>query len=161
MFNKYKLLLALAVFSLFGCGRQPMVFPLEGASVENRAEITLIKDGTLQLRGLDRNALDIHKIPNPFSDFVYGVKPGLHTLWGMNIPGGHPLAPDGLRCYVIADVQTEPGVTYLLDEDRVNKLAIIKRQDTGVQIAAGPMVDQRAAFTEICNWQKPLVSDPK
>jgi hypothetical protein len=159
MFKIYYFSLALILISIFGCARQPTLYPLEGASVDNVAVIARIREGSLLLRGLDRKALDTSKIPNPFSDFIYAVTPGSHVLWGMNIPGGHLLAPEGLRCYVIPDVNLEAGVIYRLDENKERSLAIIKREDTGAEIATGRIVDRKAAFTEGCKWDQPPVSD--
>ncbi len=105
------------------------------------------------LRGLDANRLDATKIPNPFTDFMYVFQPGTHTLWGKNIQGGHALFPENLRCYAISNVELKAGVVYRLDEDKDMPRAILKREDTGEQVAIGRLVDRKAAFTEDCNWK--------
>jgi len=153
MLKKCTFSLFLAAFFLSACSDRPRLFPVEGAPTGNPSSVAQIREGSLLLRGLDRKKFDISTIPNPTSDFVYAIQPGIHTLWGMNIPGGHPLFPEGLRCYTITDVTLEPGVIYRIDESREQAMATIKREDTGTVIGRGQMVDRKSAFTDACKWE--------
>jgi len=147
--------IALVLFALLlsGC-KQPTLYPIDGASTENTASVVRIREGSMLLRGLDEKPLDTTKLPNPFSEYLFVLKPGMHSLWGMNIQGGHALFPEALRCYVIADVELKAGVIYRLNEDKEIRRVILTREDTGAEVATGKLVDQKAAFTDSCNWKQ-------
>ena len=145
--------LVLSALLLVGC-KQPALYPIDGASIESTASIVRIREGSMLLRGLDEKPLDTTKLPNPFSEYLFVLKPGTHSLWGMNIQGGHALFPEALRCYVLSDVELRAGVIYRLNEDKEVRRAILTREDTGAQVAIGKLVDQKAAFTDSCNWKQ-------
>jgi len=149
----FKIVLVLSAMLLAGC-KQPTLYPIDGASIENTASVVRIREGSMLLRGLDEKPLDTTKLPNPFSDYLFVLSPGMHSLWGMNIQGGHALFPEALRCYVIRDVELQAGVIYRLNEDKEVRRAILIREDTGAQVATGKLVDQKAAFTDLCNWRQ-------
>ena len=135
------------------CNRQPM-HSVDGASIDDSSSIVRLREGSMLLRGLDGKVWDATKIPNMFSDFTYVFTPGQHTLWGMNIQGGHPLLLESLRCYAIDNVELKAGVVYRLNEDKNAARAILVREDTGVEVASGKLVDTKSAYTETCNWKR-------
>lgn len=151
---KFKTALLILAASLLGaCTKVPPVFAVNGVSVENHGAIARIREGSMLLRGVDSKEFDFSKLPNPFADFVYGIEPGTRMLWGKNIQGGHPLVPDKLRCYVL-EANLVAGVIYRLEEDKEKIQAVLKREDTGAQVATGRLVDQHDAYSEGCNWNK-------
>ena len=151
--KKFNFLLILVAIFIAGC-KQPTLYSIDGVSTENTTSIVQLREGSMLLRGLDRKPLDTTKIPNPFSDYLFAFKPGVHSLWGMNIQGGHALFPENLRCYVISEVELKEGVIYRLEEDKEIPRAILRREDTGAQVATGQLVDQKAAYTDGCNWNR-------
>lgn len=153
MVKRLSISMALFALLLSGC-KQSTLYPIDGASTENTASVVRIREGSMLLRGLDGTPLDTTKLPNPFSDYLFVLKPGTHSLWGMNIQGGHALFPENLRCYVIDDADLKAGVIYRLKEDKEVRRVILSREDTGAQVATGKLVDQKAAFTDSCNWNQ-------
>lgn len=149
----FNIALVVATLMLAACNKQPALYSIDGVSTESTASIVRVREGSMSLRGLDGKPLEISKIPNPFSNFLFAFKPGTHTLWGVNIQGGHVLFPENLRCYVIGEVELMPGVVYRLDEGKDTRRAILTREDTGAQVATGKLVDQKAAYTDSCNWK--------
>jgi hypothetical protein len=152
MKTKLWITLAFAALLLSAC-KQPQLYSVDGVSTERNASIVRIREGSMLLRGLDGSKLDVMKVSNPFSDFLFALRPGTHSLWGMNIQGGHALFPENLRCYVISNVELKAGVVYRLDEDKELPRALLRREDTGEQIAVGALVDQKSAYTDSCNWK--------
>lgn len=153
MRKRFLLCLAAMVLLVSACNRQPL-HPLDGASTDDKGSIVRLREGTMLLRGLDGKVWDATKIPNPFSDFLYAFTPGQHTLWAMNIQGGHPLLLESLRCYVIENVELKAGVVYRLNEDKTVARAVLVREDTGAEVASGKLVDTKSAYTETCNWKQ-------
>lgn|GEM_PF-1373989 len=143
----------LAACFLFGCQKKPDEYPLAGAPIGKPAETARIKEGSMFLRGLDDQRLDSLKLPNPYSDYVYVISPGRHRLMGMNIQSGHFIAPSDLRCYSL-EAELQPGVEYLLDEDRQQQRALLKRADTGIIVASGEKYEQKEAYVGFCTWGK-------
>lgn len=157
---KFKLKIALliaATIMLSACGKKTRdMVPIGEVSIENPAKVATIREGSMLMRGLDGKRIEFSEIPNPFSDYVYAVKPGRHTLLLKNIQGGHPLMLDGLRCYVIT-VDLEPGVSYYIDEDQDSVRAVIRYGKTGDWITTGPLVDKKEAYSGACDWSKPPI----
>ncbi len=105
------------------------------------------------LRGIDGKQLGYAERPNSLGDYLYAVKPGVHTFWMVNIQRGHPLVLSDLRCYVIkADL--EAGVTYRIDEDLEQIRAVISRDGSKDTLAIGRLVDQKGAYGHDCEWGK-------
>jgi len=148
----FKIALVLATLLLSACKETPL-YSIDGTATDNPSSVVRVREGSMLLRGLDGKSWDTSKIPNMFSDFLYVMKPGTHTLWGMNIQGGHPLLLENLRCYAINDVELKAGVVYRLNEDKEAVRAILVREDTGAEVASGKLVDQKAAYSEGCNWK--------
>ena len=70
----------------------------------------------------------------------------------MNIQGGHIVMPEDLRCYKIeADLQ--PGMEYMIAEDKERHLAYVKRKDNGVRIATAKPFETQVAYSGGCNWK--------
>ncbi|MDL2283602.1 hypothetical protein LJC19_00405 [Oxalobacter sp. OttesenSCG-928-P03] len=130
-----------------------MEYPLAGAPVGKPAETARIKEGSMFMRGLDDQRLDSLKLPNPYSDYVYVIKPGHHKIMGMNIQSGHVISPTDLRCYSL-EAELLPGVDYILMEDKEKELAVLKREDNGTVIATGEKYEQKDAYVGPCNWGK-------
>jgi hypothetical protein len=152
MANKFgTLLVVVAAFSLAACSR-PVMVPLGGASTDNQDVVAQIREGSMFLRGLDKKRLDLKEMPNPMGNYVYAVTPGQHALLAMNIQSGHVIPYENMRCYILeADMQA--GVTYRLDEDKERQRAVLKREDTGAEVAAGEMVSQQSAYSDVCQWK--------
>ena len=154
MTTQLKAALLLGAISLLGaCSKSPPIVALGGAATDNPAAVARIREGSMQLRGFDGKRFGISETTNPLYNFVYGAKPGAHVLWAMNIQGGHPLMLEGLRCYVI-EANLSPDVTYRLDEDKEAVRAVLKREDNGVQVAIGRLVDRQVAYSEGCKWER-------
>ena len=138
-------------FSLLGCKSKPFELPLAGAPVGKPDQTARIQEGSMLLRGLNEERLSSVELPNPYSNYIYVVNPGRHTLLGINIQTGHFLMPTDLRCYSL-EVTLLPGVEYILNEDKNNDQAVIKRTDTGEVVATGEKFEQRRAYTGVCDW---------
>lgn len=148
---KSKLAVICALLFLAGCKPKPMLVPVGDASSVKSSETVHIREGTMLLRGLDNQKFDISKIPNPYSDFVFVASPGSHVLWLKNVQTGNIISPENLRCYrVIAELR--PGVHYIVDEDREKHIALLKKEGTGEVIATGIKIDEKAAYSDECNW---------
>lgn len=141
------------VCCLSACKKAPAEYPLAGAPVGKPAETARIKEGSMFLRGLDDERLDSLQLPNPYADYVYVIKPGHHRLMGMNIQSGHFIAPTDLRCYSL-EAELQPGMAYLLVEDKEKEMALLKREDTGAIVASGEKYEQKDAYSGACNWGK-------
>jgi len=50
-------------------------------------------------------------------------------------------------------VELEKGVKYLLKEDVDAKKALLTREDTGVMVSKGELVDLPWVFSRGCKWQ--------
>jgi len=70
----------------------------------------------------------------------------------MNMPYGHPLIPQKIRCYVI-EAQLAAGTRYRLEEDSGNKEARVLRDDNGERVASGRLADEPWVFSGSCRWQ--------
>ena len=136
-----------------GCKKPPKELPLAGAPTGEPSQTARIKEGNMFLRGIDDERLNSLKLPNPYSDYVYVIKPGHHKFMGMNIQTGHFLMPSDLRCYSF-EAEVLPGVEYILQEDKDKELAILKRADTGAVVATGEKYEQKEAYVGPCNWGK-------
>jgi hypothetical protein len=151
-----KAVLLLIVVWLSGCGHmQESLISLDGAPVNDLSQVAQLSEGSshpLLLRGLDQTPLDTVPIPSGFRDHVYLLKAGRHTLWVMNMPYGHPLIPQKIRCYVI-EAQLAAGTRYRLEEDSGNKEARVLRDDTGERVASGRLADEPWVFSGSCRWQ--------
>lgn len=80
------------------------------------------------------------------------MKAGQHLFWVMNLPYGHPLIPQKMRCYVI-EAELAQGALYRLKEDIDMKRALLVRNDTGEKVAIGRVVDEPWVFLRSCRWQ--------
>jgi len=151
-----KAVLVLIVMWLSGCAHmQESLIPLEGAPVDDLSQVAQLSEGSSQpllLRGLDQTPLDTGRIPSGFSDHVYVLKAGRHTLWVMSMPYGNPLIPQKIRCYVI-EAQLAAGMRYRLEEDSVSKEARVLRDDNGERVALGRLADEPWVFSGSCRWQ--------
>lgn len=132
---------------------KPPLHSVNGAKIDSPAEVARLREGTMLLRGVDGKTWTATDVPNPFSDFMYAITPGRHTLWVMNIQGGHPLLLENLRCYVVSDVDLKAGVAYRINEDKDKVRAVLVRDDNGAEMAAGKLVDTKSAYSEACNWK--------
>ncbi len=135
---------------LFSCKKAPVEIPVDGAPVGKPSETARIKEGSMFLRRVD--AINL-QLSNPYSDYVYVLKPGHHRLMGMNIQSGHFIAPTDLRCYAL-DAELQPGMDYLFSEDKDKELALLKRADTGEIVASGNKYEQKDAYSGSCTWDK-------
>ena len=132
----------------------PSLISLGGAPVDDLSRVAQVSersDHPLLLRGLDQVPLDAVRVPSVFNDDVYLLAAGQHTLWLMSMPYGHPLVPQKIRCYVI-EATLEAGTRYRLEEG-AGKQAFLSRDDTGVRVALGRLVDERWVFSGSCRWQ--------
>lgn len=150
-FSVYGFLVLAVVACLSGCKKKPAEYPLEGAPVGKPSETARIKEGSMLLRGIDDVRLDSLKLPNPYSDYVYVIKPGRHKFMGTNIQSGHFVMPSDLRCYTF-EADLLPGVDYILQEDKENEEAILRREDTKEIVATGEKYEQKDAYVGPCNW---------
>ena len=152
-FLRNSLFILLALYSVTACKKSPLLYPVGDTPVDDPGNTVRIQEGTMLLRGIDQLRIDGAKIPNPFSDFVFVVMPGKRTLLTKNIQTGIVYSPENLRCYRLT-AELLPGVDYVLDEDRDRHLALLKRADTKDVVATGNKVDEKAAYTKECNWQR-------
>lgn len=137
---------------LLSC-KKPDEIALGDAPVGKPEEVARIKEGSMFLRGYDGVRLNSLKLPSPYSDYVYVIKPGKHQLMGMNIQSGHVLMPSDLRCFSM-EAELSAGVEYIIDEDKANDMALLRRADTKEIIAKGPKYEQKDAYVGPCNWGK-------
>ncbi|MEA5098594.1 MAG: hypothetical protein VB032_08685 [Burkholderiaceae bacterium] len=151
MTNIFRMLLLVAALGLAACSR-PALVPLGGVSIDNRDAVAQIREGSMFLRGLDKKRLELKEMPNPMGNYVFAVSPGQHALLAMNIQAGHVIPYEGMRCYIL-EADMKAGVTYRLDEDKEKQRAVLKREDTGVEVAAGEMVSQQSAYSDVCQWK--------
>ena len=83
---------------------------------------------------------------------MYVLTAGKHVIGAMNIQGGHIVYPDDLHCYKIeADLQ--PGVEYMIAEDKDNMVAYVKRKDNDERIAVAKPFEKQTAYSGGCNWK--------
>ncbi|WAW08660.1 hypothetical protein NB638_04330 [Oxalobacter formigenes] len=103
-------------------------------------------------RSLDGKHIDLADTPNPYENVVYVLTAGKHVIGAMNIQGGHIVYPDDLHCYKIeADLQ--PGVEYMIAEDKDNMVAYVKRKDNDERIAVAKPFEKQTAYSGGCNWK--------
>jgi hypothetical protein len=153
MSSRFHLLIAICLACCLSACKKPDEYPLAGAPTGKPAETARIMEGSMFLRGLDDQRLESLKLPNPYSDYVFVIKPGRHRLMAMNIQSGHFLMPTDLRCYRM-EADLLPGVDYILIEDRDNDKAVLKRQDNGKVVATGDKYEQKGAYVGACEWGK-------
>lgn len=151
-----KAALVLTLVWMGGCAHmQQSLISLDGAPVDDLSQVARLSENAthpLLLRGLDQTPLDTVRIPGGFSDYIYVLKPGRHTLWVTSLPYGHPLIPQKIRCYEI-EAELAAGTRYRLEEDSGGKEARVLRDDTGERVASGGLVDEHWVFSGSCRWQ--------
>ncbi len=141
---------------VIGCAHGPRSFvPIGGAPSDAPSQVAQIvedEDYPALLRGLDGEMLHSMRVPSDIWKYAYLLQPGPHLLWVMNMPYGHPLIPQRIRCYVIR-AELEPGVCYRLVEDPRAQRALLLKEGTQETVASGPMVDHPWVFLRGCRWQ--------
>lgn len=154
MKNKLPLLLAtMATVLLCACSKSPKIFGIDNAPTHSPASISLIQEGSMLLRRIDGKRYQPSELPNPFSDFLFGLKPGKHTFGMMNIQRGHPLLLSDLRCYTM-EVDLKPGVTYRIDEDLEKVQGTLRVVDTQTLLATAKLVQAKSAYSDTCYWDQ-------
>ena len=144
-------LILLSFFILAACSK-PRQIAVNGAPLHEPSKTAILQEGSLFFRGLDGKHLDLSDTPNPYDNVVFVVTAGKHVIGAMNIQGGHIVMPEDLRCYKIeADLQ--PGMEYMIAEDKERHLAYVKRKDNGVRIATAKPFETQAAYSGGCNWK--------
>lgn len=154
---KLKTIWALLVVAvcLAGCGQQKgysKMISLDGVPIDNPSLVARIREGSMYVRGIDHKRMQTQDIQNPFTDFVYVVRPGHHALLLMNIQSGHIIPTENMRCYIV-DAELKADITYRVDEDKSNWLAVIKREDTGEPVGSAKIAVQDSAFGNPCDWK--------
>lgn len=145
-------LVLLVVLTACSKGGSEKMIALGGASIDNPAAVARVREGSMQVRGIDQQRMKPEDIQNPFSNFVYAISPGKHSLLVMNIQSGHVIPTENMRCYIL-DAQLEANVAYRVDEDKANWRAVLKREVSGTEVASTKLVDQQSAFGNPCNWK--------
>lgn len=139
-------------FVLLAACSKPRQIAVNGAPLHEPSKTAILQEGSLFFRGLDGKHLDLSDTPNPYDNVVFVVTAGKHVIGAMNIQGGHIVMPEDLRCYKIeADLQ--PGMEYMIAEDRDRHLAYVKRKDNGVRIATAKPFETQVAYSGGCNWK--------
>jgi hypothetical protein len=152
---KTKFAFSLIALCLCACnqeGKNEKMISLGGAPIDNPSTVARIREGSMLVRGIDQNRIELKDIPNPFSAFVFAVSPGKHSLLAMNIQSGHLIPTENMRCYVI-DAELKANVAYRIDEDKSNWRAVLKREDSGEEIASAKLLDQQSSFGNPCQWK--------
>lgn len=156
MCNLVNVRILLVIGLLAGCAHtRPSLVPLGGSPTTDLTSVALVREDHNHpaiLRGLDQVLLESIRIPSALKDYAYAITPGRHVFWLMGSPYPHPLIPQRLRCYTM-QVELEKGVKYLLKEDVGAKKALLTREDTGVMVSTGELVDLPWVFSRGCKWQ--------
>jgi hypothetical protein len=144
----------MAALLLAGCAPlSRSVVSLDGAPTDEPARVArLVIDerDPLLLKGLDGRELPV-RVPSALFDWIFVVAPGRHVLWLTDVPAGHPLLPQFLRCYVM-DATLQAGQTYVLRHDLAGEQAQLRRANTGVLEATGRLVDKPFVVVPECRW---------
>lgn len=150
-----KLVTALAcccsILMVAGCNK-PKQIPMHGAAVDDPAKSATLKEGSLLFRALDSRQMPLKETPNPFANVVYAITAGRHKIGAINIQGGHVALPENMKCYSF-DVELQPGVQYLIGEDKDRGVAWIKREDTDTTLLEVKPFDKIAPYENICDWK--------
>ncbi|MCZ4064456.1 hypothetical protein NB636_02800 [Oxalobacter aliiformigenes] len=142
----------LLLFVLLAACSKPRQIAINGAPLHEPSKTAILQEGSLFFRGLDGRHLDLADTPNPYDNVVFVVTAGKHVIGAMNIQGGHFAMPEDLRCYRIeADLQ--PGMEYMIAEDKELRVAYVKRKDNNVRIATARPFETQAAYSGGCNWK--------
>lgn len=144
-----KVMIIAAALALTACKPQPKMIPLGGASADDPAVVARVKEGTMLMRGLDGKRLELNETANPFSDAAFAILPGQHELIAMSIQSGHFIPTENMRCYILK-ANLEAGVLYRLDEDRESFRAILRRNDSGMEVASTSVMEKRESFGTPC-----------
>ncbi len=145
--------MVLFLFVLLVACSKPRQLAINGAPLHEPSKTAILQEGSLFFRGLDGKHLDLSDTPNPYDNVVYVVTAGKHVINAMNIQGGHVVIPENLRCYRI-EVDLQPGMEYMMAEDKDLQIAYLKRKDTGVRIATAKPFETQAAYSGGCNWKQ-------
>ena len=144
--------LVLFSFVLLAACSKPRQIAIGGAPLNQPSETAILQEGSLFFRSLDGKHIDLADTPNPYENVVYVLTAGKHVIGAMNIQGGHIVYPDDLHCYKIeADLQ--PGVEYMIAEDKANMVAYVKRKDNDERIAVAKPFEKQTAYSGGCNWK--------
>lgn len=144
--------LVLVSFVLLAACSKPRQIAIGGAPLNQPSETAILQEGSLFFRSLDGKHIDLADTPNPYENVVYVLTAGKHVIGAMNIQGGHIVYPDDLHCYKIeADLQ--PGVEYMIAEDKDNMVAYVKRKDNDERIAVAKPFEKQTAYSGGCNWK--------
>jgi hypothetical protein len=127
---------------------------LDGSPTETLAAVALLHidfRSPLLLRGVDGNLLQGVRVPSAFRTWSYVVSPGPHLLWVTNVPFGHPLLPQFIRCFAI-EVSLDAGAQYSLRYNPSREEALVLREETKEPIASGRLVDKPLMLERSCRW---------
>ncbi len=148
------LALCCAVLTVAGCNK-PRQIPMHGAVVDDPTKSATLQEGSLLFRALDGQQMPLKDTPNPFADVVYAITAGRHKIGAINIQGGHVALPENMKCYSF-DVDMQPGVEYLIGEDKDRGVAYIKRKDTDQILQEVKPFDKIFPYENICDWKSQL-----
>ena len=139
-------------FALLAACSKPRQISINGAPLHEPSKTAILQEGSLFFRSLDGKHIDLSDTPNPYDNVVYVVTAGKHVIGAMNIQGGHIVMPEDLKCYKI-EAELQPGVEYMIAEDKDNQLAYVKRKDNDQRIATAKPFQTQAAYSGGCNWK--------
>jgi len=145
------LICCFSALMIAGC-HKPRQIPMHGAAVDDPTKSATLQEGSLLFRALDGKQMPLKETPNPFAEVVYAITAGRHKIGAINIQGGHVALPENMKCYSF-DVELEPGVEYLIAEDKEKGVAYIKRKDTDQRLLEVKPFDKIEPYENICDWK--------